>query len=254
MERSDAVPEGHPQEAGARLAPVTYLPGVQPPDRSAHPSSARPASPRPSSGAPAGIVRPSFAAMYNEEPEEPAESHEPEEPDELPRDRDGDLARAENVSMHALTRRGQSRRELERTLRSRDLPDDVISHEIERLERVGLIDDVALAQNLVGVLQERKGLGRTGIASELTRRLLSPAAIEYALELVDTGEELARARELAVKRAGQLTSYDRVTAERRLSGFLARRGYSGSTVRAAVEHALSGRQSSASKSGGVRFR
>jgi regulatory protein len=257
MERSDAVPEGHPQEGGARLAPVTYLPGVQPPDRSAHPSSARPASPRPSSGAPAGIVRPSFAAMYNEEPEEPeepAESHEPEEPDELPRDRDGDLARAENVSMHALTRRGQSRRELERTLRSRDLPDDVISHEIERLERVGLIDDVALAQNLVGVLQERKGLGRTGIASELTRRLLSPAAIEYALELVDTGEELARARELAVKRAGQLTSYDRVTAERRLSGFLARRGYSGSTVRAAVEHALSGRQSSASKSGGVRFR
>ncbi|HEV7740780.1 MAG TPA: regulatory protein RecX [Pseudolysinimonas sp.] len=268
MERSDAVPEGLPQEGGARLAPVTYLPGVQPPDRSAHPSSARPASARPSSGAPAGIVRPSFAAMYNEEPDEPAAAgagiadepaepdkpEEPEEPDELPRDRDGDLARAENVSMHALTRRGQSRRELERTLRSRDLPDDVISHEIERLERVGLIDDVALAQNLVGVLQERKGLGRTGIASELTRRLLSPAAIEYALELVDTGEELARARELAVKRAGQLTSYDRVTAERRLSGFLARRGYSGSTVRAAVEHALSGRQSAASKSGGVRFR
>lgn len=164
--------------------------------------------------------------------------------------RDDDRARAENVSMHALTRRGQSRRELERTLRARDLPEDVIDHEIQRLEGVGLIDDIALAQNLVGVLQERKGLGRTGIAAELTRRLLSPAAIEYALELVDTSDELARARELAVKRAGQLTSYDRETAQRRLSGFLARRGYSGSTVRAAVEHALAGSRSA----NGVRFR
>lgn len=173
-------------------------------------------------------------------------------PDESLRDdsRDDDRARAENVSMHALTRRGQSRRELERTLRARDLPDDVIDHEIQRLEGVGLIDDIALAQNLVGVLQERKGLGRTGIAAELTRRLLSPAAIEYALELVDTSDELARARELAVKRAAQLVSYDRETAHRRLSGFLARRGYSGSTVRAAVEHALAGSRSA----NGVRFR
>ena len=193
------------------LARVSYLPGVTPPGRAPH-----------------------------------------EQPDDGSRadSRADDLARAENVSMHALTRRGQSRRELERTLRARDLPDDVIDHEIQRLEGVGLIDDIALAQNLVGVLQERKGLGRTGIAAELTRRLLSPAAIEYALELVDTSDELARARELAVKRAAQLASYDRETAERRLSGFLARRGYSGSTVRAAVEHALAGSRSA----NRVRFR
>jgi regulatory protein len=192
------------------LARVSYLPGVTPPGRGPEPESVE------------------------------ASSHS----------RDDDLARAENVSMHALTRRGQSRRELERTLRARDLPEDVIDHEIQRLEGVGLIDDIALAQNLVGVLQERKGLGRTGIAAELTRRLLSPAAIEYALELVDTSDELARARELAVKRAAQLASYDRETAQRRLSGFLARRGYSGSTVRAAVEYALAGSRSA----NGVRFR
>jgi regulatory protein len=265
------------QRPDERLAPVTYLPGVQPPSgRSNPPVSAQGhASARPVS------ARPSFAAMYNidDEPDAPeavvreraaseraatesfaSESSASESSasegageamgEDTPPDRDAELARAENVSMHALTRRGQSRRELERTLRSRDISDDVISHEVERLERVGLIDDVALAQNLVGVLQERKGLGRTGIASELTRRLLSPAAIEYALELVDTGDELARAREIAVKRAGQLTSYDRTTAERRLSAFLARRGYSGSTVRAAVDHALAGRQAAS----GVRFR
>ena len=152
--------------------------------------------------------------------------------------------------MHALTRRGQSRRELERILRARDLSEDVISGEVERLERVGLIDDIALAQNLVGTLQERKGLGRSGVAAELARRMLSPAAIEYALDLVDTGDELARPRELAMKRAPQLRGYDHETAVRRLSGYLSRRGYGGSTVRAAVQHALSGGH----PAGGVRFR
>jgi regulatory protein len=201
-------------EPDERLAPVTYLPGVQP-------SSGSPGSPLDAPDAPAA----------------------PEE------DLAAEFRRAENVSLHALTRRAQSHRELERVLRSREFSDEVIAHEIERLERVGLIDDIALAQNLVGSLQERKGLGRTGIAAELARRMLSPAAIEYALELIDTGDELARARELAAKRAPQLASYDRATAERRLAGYLARRGYSGSTVRAAVDHALSARSVA-----GVRFR
>jgi regulatory protein len=244
-------------ERSERLAPVTYLPGVTPADRSHAPH-------------PAGRARPTFAAIYDDGAAEAAPDEQIGAPpanapragaraaapeveqagaEDAAERRAADLARAENVSMHALTRRGQSRRELERTLRARDLPEDVIAHEIERLERVGLVDDIALAQNLVGLLQERKGLGRTGIASELTRRLLSPAAIEYALELVDTSDELARARELAVKRAAQLRSYDRETVERRLAGYLARRGYGGSTVRAAVQHALS----AAPPSHGVRF-
>lgn len=150
----------------------------------------------------------------------------------------GRALHAHNVGITALARRGLSRRELERTLRQRDFDEETIAAEVDRLEREGLLDDVALAQTLVGTLQERKGYGRTAIAAELTRRMFSPAAIEYAMELVDSGDELARARELAVKRAGQLRGYDHETAVRRLSGYLSRRGYSGSAVRAAVEHAL----------------
>lgn len=224
-----------------RLAPVFYLPGARAASGDSAPEvPARPTHP--------SRRAPTFSEMFGEQ--EPVPPPPPEPEPEPSRDRDAELARAENVSLHALTRRGQSRRELERLLRSRDLADDIVAHEADRLERVGLLDDVALAQNLVGILQERKGLGRTGIAAELTRRLLSPAAIEYALELVDSSDELARARELAVKRAAQLSSYDRTTAERRLSGYLARRGYSGSTVRAAVEHALTSRHPVSA----VRFR
>ena len=154
------------------------------------------------------------------------------------RDAERAKATAERVSMSALTRRGMSKREVERSLRARELDDETVASELERLEGVGLIDDMALAQNLVGILQERKGLGRSAVAAELTRRLLTPAAIDYALDLVENGDELARAREIAVKRAGQLRAFDHETAVRRLSAFLTRRGYSGSTVRSAVDHAL----------------
>ena len=214
MERSDGV--RHPlridSSRGDGLATVTYLPGVLPAQKSP-------------------VDAPEAVAPLDH----PAPQHAEAQRGEAQR---GEAQRAERISMNALTRRGMSKREVERSLRARELDDDTVAAELDRLEGVGLIDDMALAQNLVGILQERKGLGRSSIAAELTRRLLAPAAIEYALELIETSDELGRARDLAVKRASQLRSYDRETAVRRLSGFLMRRGYSGSTVRAAVEHAL----------------
>ncbi len=145
------------------------------------------------------------------------------------------FAPIEEHSLRALGRRGLSRRELARRLSEAGYEADAVEAELDRLEATGLLDDDALAQHLVGVLQERKGLGRSAIAAELARRVLAPRAIEYALDLIDSGEELAMARELAAKRMRSLSGLDAVTRERRLSAYLARRGYSGSTVRAAVE-------------------
>jgi regulatory protein len=199
------------------LARVTYLPGVTPVE-------AAPETPLPEQ---TSSSRSLFA-------DQPADEPAPDEPaPDLPAP-----GAARHVSITALARRGLSRRELERHLRDRGFDDAEIDDEVARLERDGYVDDIALAQNLVGTLQERKGLGRSAIAAELTRRHLAPAAIEYALDLIDTGDELSRARELALKRAGQLRHVDRDTAVRRLSAYLARRGYGGSTIRAAVDQAL----------------
>jgi regulatory protein len=214
-------------DSDEQLATVTYLPGVQRASELTSRTATAPTAPSGRTPRPAPVpARPVPARLALGDEPEPAVAATV------------DTARAHNVSLHALTKRGMSRREVERTLRSRDLDEETISAEVERLEASGLVDDMALAQNLVGTLQERKGYGRSAIAAELTRRLLAPAAIEYALELIESGDELARAREIAIKRAGQLRGYDRETAVRRLSGFLMRRGYSGSTLRAAVEAAL----------------
>jgi len=140
--------------------------------------------------------------------------------------------------MHALTRRGMSVAEMTTLLERREIDPDEVSAEVERLERVGLLDDSALAENLVRTLQERKGLGRSAVSAELRRRKVDPLAIEEALGSIDADDELSRAIEVATKRAEQLRSYDPETARRRLGAYLQRRGYSGSVLSAAMAAAL----------------
>jgi len=142
------------------------------------------------------------------------------------------------ASINALARKGMSSAEMVTLLENREIEPEEVAAEVERLERAGLLDDRVLAEDLVRTLRDRKGLGKSAITAELRRRRVDQAAIEEALESVDVDDELERATEVAVKRAGQLSSYDRATAERRLSAFLQRRGYSGSVVGAAVNAAL----------------
>ena len=142
------------------------------------------------------------------------------------------------ASINALARKGMSSAEMVTLLENREIDPEEVAAEVERLENAGLLDDRVLAADLVHTLRDRKGLGKSAITAELRRRRVDPSAIDEALESVDFDDELERATEVAVKRAGQLSSYDRATAERRLSAFLQRRGYSGSVVGAAVNAAL----------------
>lgn len=164
------------------------------------------------------------------------------DPADAPRPLDEQRADAERLSMRALGRKGVSESELRTMLRGSDLDPDVVEHEVERLTRVGLLDDVALATDLVDRLHDRKGLGRQGVVAELRRRGIGAEAIDAALDAAadDEDDEFVRAIELAQKRVGQLRGLDRATAERRLSGFLMRKGYNGGVVRIVVERALDG--------------
>ena len=150
----------------------------------------------------------------------------------------GSFDRISNVSMYALARRGMSTREMRDYLLGREFEASEVDEEIDRLEKVALLDDLALAETLIRTLQARKGLGRSALVAELRRRSIDQLAIESALTELDDDDELERATEIAVKRAGQLRSLDATTAKRRLGDFLMRRGYSGSVVSKAVQQAL----------------
>lgn len=144
-----------------------------------------------------------------------------------------------------------SRWELEQLLTRREIDPEVYLPELDRLEAMGVIDDASLAATLAFTQHSRKGLGRSVIEQELKRRHIDPVHIETALADIGQDDELERATELAVKRMGQLSSYDDETARRRLHGFLARKGYASDVVRHAMDAAFAGRRSPGGS--GVRF-
>lgn len=211
--------------SGDGMAKVTYLPGVVAPDVEV-----------PRVETPATTVGEAAMPRGTTPSPEPGSDWAAEE------------RRAENVSIHALTRRGMSRWELGQVLLSRELDVCIIEAELDRLEGAGLIDDAALAEIIVRTQHERKGLGRSALVAELRKRRIDQSAIDEALEQLEDGDEEHRAIALAERRAPQLRNLDHATAVRRLSGYLQRKGYSGSIIRMAVDRALPRAGS------GVRFR
>ena len=150
----------------------------------------------------------------------------------------GELAkRAENISLYALTRRAVSIREMEKLLKSRDLPDDVVATEIARLEGVNLLNDYDLAADLAERFQRRKGLGAAAVKQELSKRLLDPAAIDAAVAELP-GDQLELATEEARKRLSRLNGLDKETLNRRLYAYLQRRGFRGTEISNAIKAAL----------------
>ena len=215
-------------DAESHVAPVTYLPGAQP-----------------SPAAEEALARVRAVPRQRVDADEPSE----------PRQSDRKATRANNVAIHQLARRGMSRWELEQVLAKREVDERTAAAELDRLESVGLVDDAALAVSMVYALHTRKGAGRAVIELELRRRHLDEGIIADAMAELDGDDELERATELAVSRARQMSSLDYDVAVRRLSAFLARKGYDGSVIRAAVGTALEGHPRNGSASGhGVRFR
>lgn len=148
-------------------------------------------------------------------------------------------ARIDRLVVSRLRRSALSIAEVRAVLTEHGLDESEIEEWIERYERLGYLDDVRLAEQLVHVNGSRRGRGSGAIMQELARRGVDATAARAAVEELDPDVERANARAVAERRARQLTGLDRQTAERRLSAFLQRRGYPGDVVREAVTAALS---------------
>ncbi len=160
--------------------------------------------------------------------------------------------RAEKVLLQRLRGRSLSTAEAYAIVNATDIEPDEADEIIERFSELHYIDEEKLADQIVHSLHVRKGLGRKGVELEMRRRGLDACLILEKLdELPD--DETDRAIELACKRVQQMERLDDQTIDRRLSGFLMRKGYSFAAVRLAVKTALESRGSEGGSSG-VRFR
>ncbi|MDX1675191.1 MAG: regulatory protein RecX [Longimicrobiales bacterium] len=170
--------------------------------------------------------------------------------DELTREDEAYRARA--AAMNLLAHRARSREELRRRLGRKEFPAPVIEETLEWLADRGYVDDRAFAESFVRDRLRLRPRGRLGLIQELRRKGVDGAVAETAIAEVMAAEDVserdlaleaarawARKNRSALRRAGRSKEEWR-RARRRLYGHLARRGFVGDAVRAAIDAVLDG--------------
>jgi regulatory protein len=148
------------------------------------------------------------------------------------------LADLENLVVRALARKDLSEWQVTEILAANGVHSSAFEGFLTIYRSKGYVDDYAFAEREIERLHRRKGFGRSQIQRELGAKRISQEIVSDLLTALDDDDELARALELAEKKAPSLLRLDRATAERRLSSFLQRKGYPSQVVRDAVSKTL----------------
>lgn len=137
-----------------------------------------------------------------------------------------------------LARKAMSSGELKVALMRAEYDEHLVDDVIENFERRHFLDDHSLAEAVTEKLRRTKQSSKQHIARKLSERKISRTVIDAVLSSLDQEEEDDVMREVAYDRARKLVSLDRATAERRLAGYLQRRGWGGSGLREIIRDAL----------------
>ena len=148
---------------------------------------------------------------------------------------------ARNLCLSLLTARARTRAELEGQLTKRGYPDDVCARVLDRLAKVGLVDDADFAEQWVRSRRVNAGKGKRALAAELRTKGVDDDVIAAALADIDAGAERQRAEQLVRdKLRREKLGDDDTKIARRLVGMLARRGYSQTMAFDVVKGELAG--------------
>jgi len=131
--------------------------------------------------------------------------------------------RAFQQAMLFLSYRARSESEIRQNLRKHEIPDPVIEQTLERLRQDGLANDKQFARAWVENRTTFRPRSRRLMAMELRQKGLNEEAVSSAVESVD---DVALAYEAAQKRAARLKGLEWSEFRKKLSDFLARRGFS----------------------------
>lgn len=145
--------------------------------------------------------------------------------------------RARNVLLYQLSKSAKSREQLRVILEQREIPDEIAHAVLERFTEVGLIDDVAFAQTVVSSRLNFKGLAKSSIRRELSTKGVDAHVIEEVTQDITPESELKTAQDLAVRRYRTMAHLAKEVRDRRLSGYLARKGYSANILFSAIRYA-----------------
>ncbi|RMF28266.1 MAG: hypothetical protein D6759_16165 [Chloroflexi bacterium] len=152
--------------------------------------------------------------------------------EEIARLRSRDLVeQAHQRALNFLSYRPRSAAEVRTYLQRKGTPPEAIEEVIARLERVGLIDDVAFARFWLENRETFRPRGKHGLRYELRQKGIAPAIIE---EILADYDEEAAAYRVALARARRLPRDDARVFRKRLYDYLARRGFDYEVIQTVV--------------------
>lgn len=135
--------------------------------------------------------------------------------------------RAMQQAMLFLSYRARSEKEIRENLSKHEIPETVIEDTLERLRQSGLANDKHFAEAWVENRSTFRPRGRRALTLELRQKGINDSTIESALEDLD---EDALAYEAGQKKASKLRVQEWSEFRKKMSDFLARRGFSYSVI------------------------
>lgn len=146
-----------------------------------------------------------------------------------------EIERAYERALNFLSYRPRSEAEVRRNLRGKDVEEQVIEGVVERLTQAGLLDDREFARYWVENRVQFKPRGARALRQELWEKGIPDAVVAETLEGFDEEDAARRVAETGARRMAHLAPRD---FRRKLSAYMARRGFSYAVIQPLIEEML----------------
>jgi regulatory protein len=130
--------------------------------------------------------------------------------------------RAYQRALNYLSYRNRSEEEIRTNLQKHQITEEHIDSVLERLRQASLVDDLVFAREWVENRCTHKPRGKRALSTELYQKGIKSQIIDDVLGELD---EEALAMQFARQKLHKLETLDRSSFQKKLSGFLSRRGF-----------------------------
>ena len=146
---------------------------------------------------------------------------------------------AYEAALRLIAHRDRTVHELRTRLADKGYPADSVKAAVERLKRIGYLDDRAYCERVITEIISSRPSGRRFITARLRLRGVHPQVIREALDRTyPEGAAEALAYRAAAQRAKRYRNNEPAAQRRKLAGFLSRRGFDYDDVQKALRRVL----------------
>lgn len=138
------------------------------------------------------------------------------------------------AALNLIAFRPRASGELTRKLREKGYRAEAAEAAVNRMQELGYLNDTDFAGRWIENRQEHRPRSRRMLQQELREKGIDTETISEVIENAEI-DELGDALALAQKKAAGMAALDAETRQRRISGFLSRRGYGFDVIRTVLE-------------------